>query len=249
MRLLCLDLSTNTGWALLLEEALLEYGNIKSKAVGSEESPDYPMNFIAAARKIALSVHELVTRTRPEAVVIEETNKGKNRFSQKQLEFIHYSVNIILDSHPLKPKVCYIDTSEWRWLLGITLDKDQRKQNRNLNSQRSEIRQQFEKLFDQSNAQMYSLACAHQKKLDRNRAVKEYMKKRDEWVKIQMKPVRIKQEGKVIGKISTKHLSVGFVNERFHTKFKHKDNDIADAICLGVALEKKLKQAASSPVK
>lgn len=240
MRLLCLDLSTSTGWSLILRGALLEYGNIRSKAIGSEKAPDYPMNFIAPARKIALDVHKLITEKRPEIIVIEETNKGKNRFSQKQLEFIHYAVNIIIDSHPFKPRLEYLDTSEWRWLLGITLDKDQRKSNRSICEKRNEIKQQLSVQFDRDHIQMHDLACAHIKKMDKNRALKEYRLKREEYIKQQMKSFRFKVEGKVVGKISTKHLSVNFVNEMFNLKFKHKDNDIADSICLGVALDRKL---------
>lgn len=230
----------------MLNGVVLEYGNIRAKAEGSEEAPDYPMNFIRPCRKMALEIHHLITRTRPETIVIEETNKGKNRFSQKQLEFIHYAVNIIIDAHPMKPKLAYLDTSEWRWLLNIALDKDQKKSNKELNQKRSDIRFQFERMFDQSNTQLYSLACAHPKKMERNRAVKEYNKKRDEWVKIQMKPVRIKVEGKVVGKLTMKHLSVNHVNSHYCMQFKNKDNDITDSICLGLAYEKKIGQTSSS---
>jgi len=39
----------------------------------------------------------------------------------------------------------------------------------------------------------------------------------------------------VSGKVTTKHLSVRYVNEHFDQKFILKDNDIADAICVGMA--------------
>jgi hypothetical protein len=39
----------------------------------------------------------------------------------------------------------------------------------------------------------------------------------------------------VKGKVNWKHLSVRFVNEKYNTSFKMKDNDVADSICLGLA--------------
>jgi len=43
------------------------------------------------------------------------------------------------------------------------------------------------------------------------------------------------QNGKRIGKITAKHLAVQYVNDHFDLKLKHKYNDIADAICIGLS--------------
>ncbi len=37
------------------------------------------------------------------------------------------------------------------------------------------------------------------------------------------------------GKITPKHLSVDFVNKKYSLNLKQKDNDIADAVCIGLA--------------
>ena len=45
----------------------------------------------------------------------------------------------------------------------------------------------------------------------------------------------VKADGKRIGKITKKHLSVRFANEKFDLSLKLKDNDQADAICIAFA--------------
>jgi Holliday junction resolvasome RuvABC endonuclease subunit len=239
LRLLCLDLSTNSGWALLVDEKLSIYGNIRHKVEGDHESLNYPMNYIDMACAVAWDVYQLAIKHNPDFIIIEETNKGKNRYSQKQLEFIHFAVNARLNHENFKEVVKYIDTSEWRKLLGLSLDKEQRQSNNEVKRQRGEVKRELENQYDRDHTQVYSIACAHIKKLERRRAIKAYMLEREKWVKEKLRPFRSKIDGKVAGKIGVKNLSVDFVNEMFSLKLKKKDNDIADAICLGVAYQKK----------
>lgn len=241
MRLLCLDLSTKTGWSIIEDNAkLIEFGNIKKKIEGDETSSDYPNNYIKMAKDISFDVIQLIKKFHPDYIIIEETNKGKNRYSQKALEFIHFAVNDILYACPFKCPIVYLDTSEWRYLLNLSLNKDQRKTNKEIKLQRDNVRTLLERQFDQDHPQSYSLACAHKKKRDRNFAIKEYMKIRTEWVNEKLRSFRSKVDGKVVGKINMKTLSVEYVNNELGTKFKKKDNDITDSICLGLAYQKKL---------
>jgi len=41
------------------------------------------------------------------------------------------------------------------------------------------------------------------------------------------------QNGKRIGRVTPKHLAVAYANNTFSLNLKHKDNDMADAICIG----------------
>lgn len=240
MKLLCLDLSTNAGWALLNQGQLIKFGNIRYKVVGDHECPSYPRNYIKMANDIASECWNLIYEHNPDFVIVEETNKGKNRYWQKQLEFIHFAFNSIVQKNQIGNNVRYIDTSEWRSLLGLKIDKEQRAQNNEVKKQREDLRSQLEAEYDKDHSQNLGLINQIPKVLARKRAQKDYLAKREEWVKEKIKPFRSKINGKATGKIGVKNLSVDYVNGYFHTQFKKKDNDIADAICLGLAFEKKI---------
>lgn len=241
MKLLCLDLSTCSGWSVLIDGNLSQFGTIKHKVVGDETSENYPMNFIEMSDGFAIDVHQLIDKYKPDVIVIEETNKGKNRFSQKQLEFIHYAVNDEIFNMSFKGKVHYLDTSEWRTLLGLSLDKDQRKMNTGLRKQRSDVADRLGHEYDMINGGelRHHITIVHAGKREQNRLQKEYNIKKEKWIASMLKPFRSKVEGKVVGKITMKTLSVEHVNTVFNTKFKKKDNDITDSICLGLAYQKK----------
>jgi hypothetical protein len=128
---LALDLSTNTGWALIdpAEPTKLKgYGNFVSKETGQP----YPFSFIDRAKVIAYKLAEyLESQVLSElVVVIEEVNMSRARHSQKQLDFIHYAVLEVLARNGVH--TVYVDTSQWRKRCGITLTKEQRKLNQTL---------------------------------------------------------------------------------------------------------------------
>ena len=145
MKILSLDLSTKSGWALFDNGKLICYGQIKSDYKLTEEYPHYPKNYLDMAKSMAVEINKKVISSDPCEIVIEETNKGKNRYSQKQLEFIHNEVIDILSDY----KLHYMDTSEWRSLLEISLDKEQRKDNKEiLNARKAEFHRIFAEIFD-----------------------------------------------------------------------------------------------------
>lgn len=136
MKILALDISTKAGWAFLSSDTFdlatvqgLEYGSLKLDhpviAFG-----DYPWSYDKASEVMAAQLYELVLRFQPDVVIIEETNLGKSRYAQKTLEFIHKSLLTQLRAFP--GKVIYFSSSSWRQALGLTMTKEDKKNNARL---------------------------------------------------------------------------------------------------------------------
>jgi hypothetical protein len=196
--LLALDVSSKTGFSVFQVEetedkipidiSLVRYGLIKMpKPV--KECGDYPWNYLRASKEMGKILAELVSEVKPRVVVVEETNKGRARYSQKLLEFLHAALLDCISSDTQAPAVFYLSTSEWRNKLGIRLSKDDKKSNQKLSK-------------------------AKKNSIDG---------------KIDRKALGIR------GRLTAKHLSVRYANERFGLQLKIKDNDVSDAICLGEA--------------
>jgi Holliday junction resolvasome RuvABC endonuclease subunit len=141
MIVLSLDLSTSTGFAVANVNLtaktveLLESGRLETEK-GVLAYGRYPFCYPLAAESMASKIEEVIQRLietglRPEAVVIEEINLGKNRYSQKILEFIHCKVLGVLRKLELE-NVFYLDSSEWRKNLGLVLTKEAKKANAKL---------------------------------------------------------------------------------------------------------------------
>ena len=196
MRVLALDISSKTGWALLQNKedgsppSLVEFGLLElEKPIAAYGK--YPFSYLRAAAEEAEMVLAKIRQTRPDVVVVEETNLGKNRYTQKFLEFLHCQVLDGIVSLLSPPSVYYISSSAWRSTLGLQMSKEDKKNNSKLSKAKR-------------------LAASSGKTLD-------------------------KASLGIRGKINKKHLAVRYVNAQFGLKFKMKDNDIADAICLGTA--------------
>lgn len=197
MRVLALDASTHAGWALLehqpgdLLPTLLDYGLIENEK-GILEYGEYPWCYVKAASLIADSLFLKAQDLQHDVVVIEETNMGRARYTQKILEFIHCRLLSLIEPIPTK-RVVYVNSSDWRKTLGIKLATAQKRNNARI---------------------------AQAKRLARSG---------------KMSLAAAKAKLGVKGRITKKHLAVDYVNSHFKTDFKLKDNDIADAICLGTA--------------
>lgn len=189
---LALDISTKTGWAYFLDGKLVKYGLIRlPKKV--EEYGEYPWSYVNATQELVGRLsEELVCPYFPKEIVVEETNGcSKARYSQKVLEFLHCQ---FLSRFCNLQKCCpikYINSSEWRKVLGLAMSKEQKKNNAKLNK----AKRQAEKLGSTVNKAALGIR----------------------------------------GKITKKHLSVTYANATYNLNLKVKDNDIADAICLGTA--------------
>lgn len=134
---LALDLSSKTGWALYTANDLTEWGRIDVKIEDfnvnddPNKRPSYPYNLLNAADSIASAVHSLIQVKNPTRIVIENTVKGKNRHTQRFLEWMHMAICYML----LRAgrKFTYMDPSEWRGVLEIRLSKDDKKNNLKVN--------------------------------------------------------------------------------------------------------------------
>jgi len=178
---------------------LKHYGLSELPITISQYGP-YPWSYVNAAKALVEGLVQLVIEFRPDAVVIEETNKGRNRYSQKALEFFHNTLLQHLEKFgggSLIPHVHYINTMDWRKSVGLALSKEQRQANTRLRS---------------------ASKCAKMS-----------------GIKVDKKSLGIK------GEVTPKHLAVAFVNENYGLNFIVKDNDIADAICMGTSYLKGVK--------
>ncbi len=144
MRVLSLDFSTSTGFALAegemggLRPTILKKGTIELEntilAYGK-----YPFCYYVAANTLATRIFALIERTRPDAIVIEESNLGKSRYAQKSLEFVHCLVlQKILSMGALIPPVVYLSSSAWRQALKLEMTKEQKKANAKLSKAKRE---------------------------------------------------------------------------------------------------------------
>jgi Holliday junction resolvasome RuvABC endonuclease subunit len=183
VRILGLDISTKTGYAVFDDKKLVAQSVFMAGPASKYIGPDLESyKFIYIARSIASVIKNIIEKYNPNFIYIEQTNNGRNRTTQKLLEFIHFATLAGLEDTVYGSKIRYIDTSAWRKTLGIKLSKEDR-----IN----------------------------------NKAVKKKERR---------------------GKITSKHLSVRWVNSTFNLNLKLKDNDIADAICIaysGNCLESK----------
>jgi hypothetical protein len=189
MKVLALDVSTKTGWAVFTDGKLGEYGLIKNPQK-IQEYGKYPWCYLNATEAMAQQLLVLAQKEQPDIIVIEETNGSRSRYTQKVLEFLHCNLLVRL-ADGFNGRVFYVNSSEWRKTIGMAMSKEDKKANHKLHVEKC-------------------LAATVGRKMDK--------------AKLGIK-----------GKITKKHLSVRWVNETYGLDFRIKDNDIADAICLGSA--------------
>jgi hypothetical protein len=203
MKVLALDVSTKTGWAIFddsdgmpIVEKLTKYGLIKNPKKVAEYGK-YPWSYLNACSAMAQQLLLLAQEEKPDVIVVEETNGSKARYTQKVLEMLHCCLLDRLARHMTDTPVYYINSSEWRKTLGLVLSKEDKKNNKKLKVAKK-------------------LSEATGKKLNR-------------------------AELGVRGITNKKHVAVRYVNETYGLNLLVRDNDIADAICLGTAYIKGAK--------
>jgi Holliday junction resolvasome RuvABC endonuclease subunit len=192
-RVLSLDLSTKTGYALLISSKkgmILEaYGQIK-KIECPEEEP-YPGSYVTWAYKCYNEVERLIEDHQPDILVIEEVTKSKNPFSQKILDYLHFLVAKYIQETGIRN--IFFQTGDWRKEVGSYMNDTERK---------------------------------------RNKEVREYKKKNKTNLAYDI-------NGKRIGMIGKKHVTIRLINDVFKdqlkTPLKRKDEDSADGISLAYA--------------
>ena len=134
MRILGLDVSTKTGWAVLEDGKYVEHGQFKVVVEDfnvndyPDRSPKYPSNMIKAADEMGKMVLQLVREKKADIVVIENTVKGRNRHTQRILEWIHKA--IMDDFVAENVKFVYRDPSAWRNVLEMRLTNEDKLNNK-----------------------------------------------------------------------------------------------------------------------
>jgi hypothetical protein len=134
MKVLSLDVSSKTGYAVFENGTYKSSGSLPKIAIEDfnvnkdpDKSPLYPWNIIDAADTMAQSMLALYSEHKPDVIIIENTVKGRNRHVQRYLEFLHSA--ILRTLRPLNKPIHYMDPSAWRSLVGLKLNKDQKKSN------------------------------------------------------------------------------------------------------------------------
>ena len=139
MKILCLDLSTHCGYAVFEGEMgqkpqLLEYGTLHLNKSVHEFGP-YPYNYYETGRAVWNMIYGAAAPVcLIQKFVIEETNGGRNRYTQKLLENIHTAVvqGLVSVCTPFEQQIVYLDSSQWRSNLGLKMTKEQKKANAKL---------------------------------------------------------------------------------------------------------------------
>lgn len=129
-RVLSLDISSKTGWSLLVISkegyALEAYGQIPPIP---EPIGVYPGNYVDWALMCYGKIVELIDEHAPDTLVIEETSKGsKNAYSQKILEYIHYNLAKLIKETGIK--AVYMLTEQWRRETGCKMSKAEKDKNK-----------------------------------------------------------------------------------------------------------------------
>jgi hypothetical protein len=132
VKTLAIDLSTKTGWALFEDGVYRTSGYLPKVTVDDfnvnndpNKSPSYPMNLIVAAEAVAAHVKRLIEDQAPDHIVIENTVRGRNRHTQRLLEFLHFCFLKTVAGRTFT----YMDPSEWRSVVELRLSKDDKKNN------------------------------------------------------------------------------------------------------------------------
>jgi DNA-binding transcriptional MerR regulator len=129
-RVLALDMSTKTGWALSVSSnsgiKLEKYGQILKT---SEPLGQYPKNYVDWANQVFGEILGLINELKPDVLVIEETASGsRNIYSQKILEWIHFLVAKYIKEYSIE--AVYMLTEQWRRETGCQMTKDESKRNK-----------------------------------------------------------------------------------------------------------------------
>ena len=141
MKILSLDISAKTGWALgEIKEGnlvLLGYGQCLQRKQSDFSNPS-PYDILVWANQCFKDILVLIEKFDPDELSVEQTCAGsKNWVSQKVLEWIHYNlVNYLSERKRTKNlPIRYFLTGEWRKAVGCQMTKEQKKQNQEVKKQ------------------------------------------------------------------------------------------------------------------
>lgn len=128
-RVLSLDISTKTGWSLLLSGDILVLEAFGKIDAITEPIGRYPETYIDWAYLCYNKIVDLIDSLHPDVLVIEETCAGsKSVYSQKILEYIHFLVAKLIKETNIK--AVYLLTGAWRSEVGAKMTKEESKHNK-----------------------------------------------------------------------------------------------------------------------
>lgn len=139
-RILALDMSTKTGYAVIDIEGdkftLISDGTLEKV---SEPEGRYPENYLDWSQQCISKIIDVYNEFQPDELVIEETAKGsKNNMSQKIVEFVHYELALCFEKGGImydKPRRFFL-TEEWRRIVGCRMNDAEKKQNAEVRKQK-----------------------------------------------------------------------------------------------------------------
>lgn len=209
MKILGLDISTKTGCAVFNDGQLVSYCVIEKTFPSiANDYGDYPWSFLHVANDIVHQIVDKINLEKPDIVVIEEINKpGRfgSRHSQRLLDSLHFLLIQKIEPHHEagKLKVCYINTSDWRKKLNLSV------------------------------AETKKMARPYIKELDRlKKEFAKADKTNKKSLKIQLDTLKKDLKSKCIhGKVDKKSISVAHVNLKYGLNLNKGQNDISDAVC------------------
>lgn len=224
-RVLSLDISTKTGWSFTVSDdqgcKILEYGNTNPI---SEPKGEYPNRVLQWSEECYNIVWRLISMFEPDVVVIEQTSKGsKASKTQKVLEWIHFRVaQYLVDK---KIKNVYLQTGEWRHLVGSKMTKDEKTRNSYVKDFKKKALEEYQVQFKKDNPGVRVPEAIYVIGKDGKRKKKAI--------------IVYDEQGARIGKVGKKNVSVRTANEIFGSQLKkplqRKDEDAAEALLLAYA--------------
>ena len=122
-----IDLSLKPGWAHYRDGKLIGLGTL---FLGAEtrDFGTYPHSFIRCAEYVIERLFtEVINPAGAQQIVVEESNPGREVYSQKKLEFLHYA--LIKSAHLREIPVVYIRTGEWRRLVEARQNAEEKRVN------------------------------------------------------------------------------------------------------------------------
>jgi len=127
LKYISLDISTNTGYAVFEDAKLINYGvftrkvkNYKADVRTYKDLPDcYPENFLETVDIITEECMKLIVDNQIDMAIIEHPENGKQRLSQRLLEWTHLTLVRALKAANVPFK--YILVSDWRRVVNCYL--------------------------------------------------------------------------------------------------------------------------------
>ena len=145
MRIVGLDISTKSGWSHFNGSTLVAFVTLRLET-NIEGFGPYPFCYDEASEAMAALLLAKCAEIQPHVIIIEETNMGRARYTQKILEFIHKAILRKLSQSGYPGQVLYVNSSGWRKALKIGMSKEDKGLNNKLSRAKSEAKHTGKKL-------------------------------------------------------------------------------------------------------